>query len=56
LGFFITLLGPALYIAITTFHQEMIPPSLLVSLAAQREGIPFPAFVEALLMEIVFEI
>lgn len=56
LGLFITLLGPALYIAITTFHQEMIPPSLLVSLAAQREGIPFPAFVEALLMEIIFEI
>lgn len=56
LGFFITLLGPALYIAITTFHQEMIPPNLLVSLAAQREGIPFPAFVEALLMEVVFEI
>lgn len=56
LGFFITLLGPALYIAITTFHQEMIPPTLLVSLAAQREGIPFPAFVEALLMETVFEI
>lgn len=56
LGLFITLLGPAFYIAITTFHQEMIPPSLLVSLAAQREGIPFPAFVEALLMEIIFEI
>lgn len=56
LAFFITLLGPGLYIAITTFHQEMLPPTLLVSIAAQREGIPFPAFVEALLMEIVFEI
>lgn len=56
LAFFITLLGPGLYIAITTFHQEMLPPSLIISLAAQREGIPFPAFVEALLMEVVFEI
>lgn len=52
----IALLAPSAYIAATTFHQEMIPTSLLVSIAAQREGIPFPAFVEAMLMEITFEI
>jgi len=56
LGFFIALLGPSLYIAITTFHQEMLPTQLLISLAAQREGVPFPAFIEALMMEITFEI
>lgn len=39
--FFIALLAPALYIAITTFHQEMLPTQLLISLAAQREGVPF---------------
>lgn len=55
-AFLISLLAPALYIAITTFHQEMLPTSLLISLAAQREGIPFPAFVEALMMEITFEL
>lgn len=54
-AFFISLYGPALYIAITTFHQEMIPTALLISLAAQREGIPFPAFIEALIMEVTFE-
>ncbi|MGG1516334.1 spore germination protein [Paenibacillus oryzisoli] len=54
--FFISLLAPSLYISITTFHQELLPSSLLLSLAAQREGIPFPAFVEALIMEITFEI
>ncbi|MBD2845617.1 spore germination protein [Paenibacillus sp. IB182496] len=54
--FFITLLAPALYIAITTFHQELLPSPLLFNLAAQREGIPFPAFVEALIMEVTFEI
>lgn len=53
---FIALLAPSLYIAITTFHQEMLPTQLLISLAAQREGVPFPALVEALLMEIAFEI
>lgn len=53
---FITLLGPSLYIAITTFHQEMLPTDLLISIAAQREGVPIPAFIEALGMEITFEI
>lgn len=56
MAFFISLLTPSLYIAITTFHQEMLPTPLLVSIAAQREGVPFPAFVEALLMEVTFEI
>lgn len=56
IGIFIALLGPSLYIAITTFHQEMLPTQLLIGLAAQREGIPFPAFIEAIMMEITFEI
>jgi spore germination protein KA len=54
--FFITLLAPSVYIAITTFHQEILPSTLLFSLAAQREGVPFPVFVEALAMEVTFEI
>ncbi|NHW36694.1 spore germination protein [Paenibacillus aceris] len=54
--FFISLMAPSFYIAMTTFHQELVPSSLLFNLAAQREGIPFPAFVEALLMEVTFEI
>jgi spore germination protein KA len=56
LSFFLTLLVPSLYIAITTFHQEMLPTPLLTSIAAQREGVPFPAAVEAVLMEVTFEI
>lgn len=56
LAFFTALLGPALYIAATTFHQEMIPTTLVLSIAAQRESVPFPALIEALIMEITFEI
>lgn len=52
----ISLLAPSLYVAITTFHQEMLPTTLLISLAAQREGVPLPAFIEALVMEVTFEI
>ncbi|WP_397341234.1 spore germination protein [Paenibacillus qinlingensis] len=55
-SFCIALLGPSLFIAVTTFHQEMLPTLLLISLAAQREGVPFPAFIEALIMEVTFEI
>ncbi len=56
LSFFLALLTPSAYIAVTTFHQEMLPTPLLISLAAQRDGVPFPAIVEAILMEITFEI
>ncbi|BAS27329.1 spore germination protein [Limnochorda pilosa] len=52
---FLALLLPSLYVAITTFHQEMIPTALLLTLAATREGIPFPSIVEVLMMEVSFE-
>lgn len=55
ISFFIALLAPSLFIAITTFHQEMLPTTLIMSIAAQREGVPFPAAVEAFLMEFTFE-
>jgi spore germination protein KA len=55
-SYFISMMLPALYIATTTFHQEMLPTPLLISLAAQREGVPFPAIIEALLMELTFEV
>ena len=56
LTFFITLLTPGVYIAITTYNQEIIPTELLIGIAAQRENVPFSTFVEALLMMISFEI
>lgn len=56
LSLFISLLAPSMYVAIITYHQEMLPTALLLSLAAQREAVPFPAFVEAFLMEYAFEI
>ncbi|MGG1691607.1 spore germination protein [Heyndrickxia ginsengihumi] len=56
LVFTISLIGPAVYIAATTFHQEMLPTSLIFTLTVQRELVPFPAFVEAVMMEICFEI
>ncbi|SDH83453.1 spore germination protein [Alteribacillus bidgolensis] len=56
ISFLITLLGPSLFIAFIAYHAELIPTPLLVSLTAQRQQIPFPVFIEALLMEVTFEV
>ncbi|WP_052088359.1 spore germination protein [Paenibacillus wynnii] len=46
---------PSIYVAIMTFHHEMIPAHLIISFATTRESSPFPLLTEALLMEISFE-
>lgn len=56
LSFIITILLPAAYVAILTFHQEMIPSPLLFSISAAREGIPLPTVIETLGLLVVFEI
>lgn len=56
LGAFLTLLLPGIYIAITSFHQEILPTELLFSILASRENVPFPVIVEILIMEISFEL
>ncbi|TCO74969.1 spore germination protein [Marinisporobacter balticus] len=55
-SFFLTTSVPAVYVALVTFHQEMIPTPLILSISAAREGVPFPTIVEALLMFLAFEI
>lgn len=52
----ITLLLPGLYIAITSFHQEILPTEFLYSILASRENVPFPVIFEILVMEISFEL
>ncbi|MGN7763915.1 spore germination protein [Paenibacillus sp. 22594] len=51
----VSMLLPALYVAITTFHSQIIPSDLLITIAAARENIPFSALTEALIMELTFE-
>ena len=52
----ITIFTPAIYIAITTHDQNTIPDKLLISLAIQREGVPFPTTFEIILLTTIFEI
>ncbi|MCM0649758.1 spore germination protein [Clostridium swellfunianum] len=51
-GIFIGLIMPAVYVAVTSFHTSIIPTKLAYSIAASREGVPFPAFVETFIMEV----
>lgn len=55
LAMFVSILLPALYLAVTLYHQEIIPTYLLYSISAARENVPFPSLIELLLMDISFE-
>uniref|UniRef100_UPI0011A659CE spore germination protein n=1 Tax=Paenibacillus terrae TaxID=159743 RepID=UPI0011A659CE len=52
---FISFSLPALYVALSTFHPEMIPRTLTISIATAREQSPFPTVIEMLLMMIIFD-
>lgn len=52
---FISILLPALFLAITLFHEEMLPTYLLYAISASRQNVPFPSLVELLLMDFSFE-
>ncbi|MCH3972158.1 MAG: spore germination protein [Oscillospiraceae bacterium] len=56
LSFFIAVFSPGIYVAISTFHQELIPIKLLFTIAAARSGTPFPVVIEGLLLLLAFEI
>ena len=55
-AFIIAIFLPAYYIAITTINVDFIPINMLVNFTLQRANIPFPAFIEALIMIVSFEI
>ena len=56
MGFLLTITIPGLYISIVAFHHEMMPMPLFISIAAERQSVPLPASLEALIMIIAFDI
>lgn len=56
LAFFLSILLPGIYVALTSFHQELIPTSLLFTIAASAEGVPFGSFAELSLFLLVFDL
>lgn len=53
---FLAVFSPSFYIALVTFHPGLIPSDLAFSIAATRDGVPFPAFLEAILMVTTMEL
>ena len=56
LAFIIAIFTPALYIALTTHNQDILPLSLFLNFMEQRDTVPFSALIEAIFMSISFEI
>jgi len=56
ISFFLSIIIPGYYLALTTFNQETLPTSVLINFSMQRESIPFPSIIEALILIITFEI
>lgn len=47
---------PGIYVAVNCFHTQILPTNLVLSIAEAREGVPFPALLEILIMELAFEL
>ncbi len=56
IAFFIAMFLPAFYVAVTNFHQELLPTDLVFAISSMRKSIPFPIIFELLIMEVSFEL
>jgi len=54
--FFLSMATPGIFVAITNYNQETIPPDLLINFSIQQSGVPFPAIVELLILLIICDI
>lgn len=56
LGLLVTLILPAFYVAMTTFHPDLLQTSILLRIAGSREGLPYPVLIEAIFMVLTYEL
>ncbi|WP_082174330.1 spore germination protein [Bacillus sp. FJAT-27231] len=47
---------PGFWVALTAFHQNQLPLTLLATVVESRKGVPFPTSLEAILMMLLFEL
>lgn len=52
----LSVLLPAVYVAITMYHQEMLPTRLMLSIIRSKQDVPFSTAAETLGMLIAFEL
>lgn len=51
----ISLLFAGFYVAVTTFHPEMLPAKLVMSIVRSKQDVPFQTYTEVLIMLVAFE-
>lgn len=56
LSFILAVIVPGLYLSLVMYHQEIIPTSLLESIIDSKNGVPFPSYLELLIMLIAFDL
>ena len=56
LGALVSTVLPAFYLAIAYYHPEAMPTELLLAVAGFHENVPFPAWLEVLMMDLSFEL
>lgn len=47
---------PAVFLSLVTFHHEMLPTPLLLSISASRQGVPLPTALSLFMMLFIFDI
>ncbi len=56
LCFFMSAFLPGLYVAVCTFHQEILPTAMLYDIAVQESITPFPVMIEAIFIHFIYEV
>jgi hypothetical protein len=56
LGIFFSIFTSSIYVALVTYHYEMIPVDLLGPLIESRANVPFPPLIEVIFLEITIEL
>lgn len=56
IAFLVAMFLPSFYVAVTNFHQELLPTDLVFAISSMRKSLPFPVILEILIMEISFEL
>ncbi len=55
-AFLVTIITPALYIAIVAFHHEILPERFMINIMRERMNVPLPASVECAIMLVCFDV
>ncbi|WP_435164301.1 spore germination protein [Paenibacillus glycanilyticus] len=56
ISFILAISLPAIYIAIVSYHSEVLPPGILYSVKVSLTYVPFPPIVEAIAMQVILEL